>query len=193
MLPKQHVGVERTWRGLWLALAGLEALLNAERAAGDVLHLPGDVLGQADLVVGEHLQHQPQVQPPLLLGQPVPAQGVTQLQTGSGDNLGRCPGDLENRKDMGTGTYSKSVTFLSSVTGLKATTFFLSPITQAESPELANTRPGRGTQTNMATLLGAEWPSPEHQGPPSATSLAPPHHGTANPRLTLAVDLLQLL
>lgn len=58
----------------------LEALLDAERAPGDVLHLPRDVLGQADLVVGQHLQHQPQVQPPLLLGQPVPTKQDTALQ-----------------------------------------------------------------------------------------------------------------
>lgn len=33
------------------------------------------------------------------------------------------------------------MSFLSSVTGLKATTFFRRPITQAESGALANTRP----------------------------------------------------
>lgn len=80
MLPQQHVGMERTRQGLWVGLVGLEALLDAEGAAGDVLHLPRDVLGEADLVVGEHLQHQPQVQPPLLLGQPVPVQGDTALE-----------------------------------------------------------------------------------------------------------------
>lgn len=74
--------------GLRLRLAGLEALLDAERAAGDVLHLPRDVFGQADLVVGQHLQHQPQVQPPLLLGQPVPAQGRTRLSGDPGDDPG---------------------------------------------------------------------------------------------------------
>lgn len=59
MLPQQHVGTERTRQGLWIRLVGLEALLDAEGATGDVLHLPRDVLGEADLVVGEHLQHQP--------------------------------------------------------------------------------------------------------------------------------------
>lgn len=45
-----------------------------------------------------------------------------------------------------SGTHSKSVSFLSSVTGLKATAFFFRPITQAESGALANTRPAnRGT------------------------------------------------
>lgn len=96
------------------------------------------------------------------------------LSSDPGDDPGRSPQDLVNRWGMGTGTYSKSVTFLSSVTGLKATTFFLSPITQAESPELANTRPGRGTQPTMATSPGAEWPSQEQQGLLSATSLPPP-------------------
>lgn len=59
MLLQQHVGTERTRWGLWVRLVGLEALLNAEGATGDVLHLPRDVFREADLVVGEHLQHQP--------------------------------------------------------------------------------------------------------------------------------------
>lgn len=86
------------------------------------------------------------------------------------------------------GTYSKSVTFLSSVTGLKATTFFRSPMTQAVSPELANTRPGRGMLLTLATSLGAKAGRLEQQ--PSAS---PAPHGNPCPRLTLAVDLLKLL
>lgn len=180
MLPQQHVGTKRTRRGLWLGLVALEALLDAEGAAGDVLHLARDVLSQADLVVGEHLQHQPQVQPPLLLGQPVPVQGDTALEG--------TPREGSPRNRRGVGTHSKSVTFLSSVTGLKATTFFRSPITQAVSPELANTRPGRGTLLTLATSLGAK-PGRLEQQPPAS----PSPRGSPRPRLTLAVDLLQLL
>ena len=213
--------------------AASEARLDAEGAAGDVLQLPGHVVGHADAVVRQHLQHEPQVQPPLLPGHAVPGAGQGQCQrAGSAAGLavpaaarvrvrgrrqgrgssqacplgtpGCCvgvlslwgphPGGLSRPstpsdltiadlypltltlypvgggqgKPCGVraecshtplpahspqaglgpavrplfgGTHSKSVSFLSSVTGLKATTFFCRPITQAESGALANTRP----------------------------------------------------
>lgn len=37
-----------------------------------MLDLPDDILFETGLVLGQHLQHQTQVQPPLLLGHPVP-------------------------------------------------------------------------------------------------------------------------
>lgn len=46
----------------------LESLLNAESAPSDMLHLPRHIFSQTDLVMGQHLQHEAQVQPPLLLG-----------------------------------------------------------------------------------------------------------------------------
>lgn len=73
------------------------------------------------------------------------------------------------------------MTFLSSVTGLKATTFFLSPITQAESAELANTRPGGDAAGRGHLAMGTEAKLPHATGVPP------------DPWLTLAVDLLQLL
>lgn len=46
----------------------LESLLNAECAPSYMLYLPSHVFSQTDLVMGQHLQHKAQVQPPLLLG-----------------------------------------------------------------------------------------------------------------------------
>ena len=62
--------------------AASEARLNAEGAAGDVLQLPGHVVSHADAVVCQHLQHEPQVQPPLLPGHAVPGAGQGQCQRG---------------------------------------------------------------------------------------------------------------
>lgn len=77
-LPWRGSGGQQGWgreaaaagRGGW---AASEARVHAQRAAGDVLQLPGHVVGHADVVVRQHLQHQPQVQPPLLPGHAVPA------------------------------------------------------------------------------------------------------------------------
>lgn len=55
--------------------AASETLVDAQGAAGDVLQLPGHVVGHADAVVRQHFQHQPQVQPPLLPGHAVPVAG----------------------------------------------------------------------------------------------------------------------
>lgn len=68
--------------------AASEARLNAEGAAGDMLQLPGHVVSHADAVVCQHLQHEPQVQPPLLPGHAVPGAGQGQCQrVGSGVGL----------------------------------------------------------------------------------------------------------
>lgn len=167
------------------AAAASEALVDAEAAAGDVLQLPGHVVGHADAVMRQHLQHEPQVQPPLLPGHAVPAAGRGQgsgaapwgprpgVQPGGGGGGGSGPvppapaprtgsaqaswvreargwpwawgrGSLVSSGQstpLFRGTHSKSVSFLSSVTGLKATAFFCRPMTQAESGALANTRP----------------------------------------------------
>lgn len=63
------------WRGGPGTGRASEALVDAQCAAGDVLQLPGHVVGHADAVVCQHLQHQPQVQPPLLPGHAVPGAG----------------------------------------------------------------------------------------------------------------------
>lgn len=68
-------------------------------------------------------------------------QSWTLVGTLSREALGLLPPPCSSKR-----TYSKSVSFLSSVTGLKATTFFRRPMTQAESGALANTRP---IETNM--------------------------------------------
>jgi len=96
------------------------------------------------------------------------------LSSDPGDDLGRSPWELENHWGVGTGTYSKSVTFLSSVTGLKATTFFLSPITQAESPELANTRPGRGDTADRGHLAWGSRGCPVPPASPCPTTAPQP-------------------
>lgn len=49
-----------------------ESLVYAQGAASDVLQLPGHVVCHADAVVCQHLQHQPQIQPPLLPWHAVP-------------------------------------------------------------------------------------------------------------------------
>ena len=49
----------------------LEASIYAEGPAGHMLDLPRDVIAEAGLVLGQHLQHQTQVQPPLCLRHPV--------------------------------------------------------------------------------------------------------------------------
>ena len=41
--------------------------------------LPRDVLGEAGLVLGQHLQHGAQVEPPLVLGHPVPGNNKRNL------------------------------------------------------------------------------------------------------------------
>lgn len=64
----------RGWNDIPGLLEGLEPSVDAEGAAGHVFHLPGDVLGEAGLVLGQHLEHQTQVQPPLHLGHAVPAE-----------------------------------------------------------------------------------------------------------------------
>lgn len=193
-LPWRGSGGQQGWgreaaaagRGGW---AASEARVHAQRAAGDVLQLPGHVVGHADVVVRQHLQHQPQVQPPLLPGHAVPAgragrrlghllllrtpplpalhnsgprrwcQGPrpwARTHDGLGtptrdQRAGACTRGWPSTPARGgldralhprfPGTHSKSVSFLSSVTGLKATAFFRRPITQAESGALANTRP----------------------------------------------------
>lgn len=55
----------------------LESRVNTQRSAGDVLDLPWDVLIEACLVLGQHFQHGAQVEPPLVLRHPVPAQKNT--------------------------------------------------------------------------------------------------------------------
>lgn len=79
----QHPGREGQASG---GRAASEALVDAQGAAGDVLQLPGHVVGHADAVVCQHLQHQPQVQPPLLPGHAVPAAG---RDRGQGTSLAR--------------------------------------------------------------------------------------------------------
>lgn len=50
----------------------LEARVDAERAPGHVFDLSRDVFAEAGLVLGQHFQHGPQVEPPLYLGHAVP-------------------------------------------------------------------------------------------------------------------------
>lgn len=49
-----------------------ETLVYAQGAARDVLQLPGHVVCHANAVMCQHLQHQPQIQPPLFPGHAVP-------------------------------------------------------------------------------------------------------------------------
>lgn len=79
-------------------------------------------------------------------------------------------------------TYSKSVSFLSSVTGLKATTFFRRPITQAESGALANTRPVEAGAWYASPNL--QRPSESQVGPVHPTHLCGRHHAASLTSIT---------
>lgn len=157
----------------------LEALLDAERAPGDVLHLPRDVLGQADLVVGQHLQHQPQVQPPLLLGQPVPTRGDTALS----GSWGRWPSPPASGRSPRTGDAD-----------LLEIRHFLELRHGAEGHHLlpqSDHAGGVGRVSKHTPWGGRGRPRSPRSG--DSGRAAQCHRCPPDPWLTLAVDLLQLL
>lgn len=55
-----------------VVMVASETFVYAQGAACDVLQLPRHVVRHADAVVRQHLQHQPQIQPPLLPWHAVP-------------------------------------------------------------------------------------------------------------------------
>ena len=82
---------------------------------------------EAGLVLGQDLHEGPQLQPPLLLGDPVPAGGGGAAEQGLGPPPGGPP------SPRAPCTYSKSVSFFSSATGWKSRFLLLIPSTQTES------------------------------------------------------------
>lgn len=65
-------GRTRAWRSEDQKL--LEAAIDAERPASHMFNLSWDVFTEAGLVLGQHFQQRPQVEPPLGLWHAVPAE-----------------------------------------------------------------------------------------------------------------------
>lgn len=82
---------------------------------------------EAGLVLGQDLHEGPQLQPPLLLGDPVPVGGGGVAEQG----LGPPPSGPPSHRALRT--YTKSVSSFSSATGWKSRFLLLIPSTQTES------------------------------------------------------------